>query len=74
MSSNCSAIPISCTNTANSNTNNGSGSSSNDENPATTHVNGIFDALAKCKNLWEFILYIWYNPWILIIWYNFGLW
>jgi len=37
-------------------------------------VNGLIDVFAKAGNFNEFVLYIWYNPWVLFCIYNFGLW
>ena len=38
------------------------------------HISGMIDVILYSYTLQDLILYIWYNPWVLFILYNFGLW
>ena len=45
-----------------------------DQIARAAHIQSIFDPFTKSANINQFFLMIWYNPWVLFIWYNFGLW
>ena len=37
-------------------------------------ITGLVEAFASASDIDEFVLFIWYNPWALVVVYNFGLW
>jgi len=40
-------------------------------NPQTVVVKSLFDVFAKATDIGSFFAIIWYNPWVLFLWFSF---
>merc|ERR1711990_848111 len=40
---------------------------------ATLPAKSLFHVISECRDFNEFFSFIWYNPWILLVWFDFGL-
>ena len=38
--------------------------------PQTVKVKSLMDVFAKATDIGNFFLIIWYNPWVLIVWFS----
>jgi hypothetical protein len=41
---------------------------------ATLPAKSLLHVILECRNFNEFFSFVWYNPWILFVWFDFGLW